>query len=157
MGMMKNFGLDCEGFVELPGVAAPMGVYLLLAQGEVVYVGQSKNVFQRLTSHYNARRRGYRKKLYATYDNLSPNDLRGMSIPYDHMLVRFCKKAELDKLELSLIDRFKPKFNIAFKNEGLERRRFRINIKELAAKLDYPHWMRPSRESSNDLKRRRVA
>ena len=51
---MEKAALIPEGFVEVPGIRAPSGVYLLLgAEGEVLYAGQAKQIYQRITTHYN--------------------------------------------------------------------------------------------------------
>ena len=56
---MSKLELLAEGFVEVPGWRAPSAVYLLLDdEGQVLYAGQAKKVYQRLTAHYNARVRG---------------------------------------------------------------------------------------------------
>lgn len=112
-GMMEHSSvaakLRLEGFEALPRACAPSGVYALCADGEVLYVGQAKNVYQRLTTHYNAKRR---IKVYATVKLLSPGDVRVNPIPYDSVMVKWVPIAELDRIERELILRLRPKFNI---------------------------------------------
>ena len=55
--MMVDFNPSAEGFVDLFGPSGPSGVYLLLRGAEVLYVGQSENVLQRVASHRRAQLR----------------------------------------------------------------------------------------------------
>ena len=151
LGMMLNSILAAEGFKELPSTTAPAGVYVLLRGDEVLYVGQSINVYQRVAQHYNAKRRGYRKKLAG----VTPFDLRIRAIPYDRILIRPCLVAELDRIELGYIHRYKPRFNI---DMGTLLPKVKVNLGYLAAKAGIEDWERPSNVSSqNFVKRRRVA
>ena len=152
---MVNLVLAREGFVALQGVVAPSGVYLLLVRGEVVYVGQSENVYQRFTSHYNAKVRGYRKKRPRFLNSqLSPYDIRIMPIPFDSVLVRWLPKAELDKAEAALIARFKPKYNVI---EPSRLPDVKVDLKSLVDTLGFEHWMKPLPNSSPSFRRRKVA
>jgi hypothetical protein len=64
------------------------GVYFLLAQGSIVYVGQSKNVLGRIAAH-----RSEREKCF------------------DRVFVIECRPAELDHLEALYIEKFAPVYN----------------------------------------------
>lgn len=103
---------DYIGFIDIPIGSSPAAVYLLLLNGQVVYAGQSTNVFARVASHYQTllrKRRGLRP-----YMNASKNtDI----IVFDDVKVRLCAKEDLDRLEFELIERFFPKHNVMMKRE----------------------------------------
>ena len=101
--MMESFRE--EGFDELPRVMAPSAVYVLLWEGRVVYVGQSKNVYARVATHYQAvvrARKGLRPGLSPSVE----------AFRFDKVMIRWCPKSELDRLETELIDRFRPEHNV---------------------------------------------
>lgn len=142
--------LYTEGFSEVVGATAPAGVYALLFGEEVVYVGQSTNIYQRLTSHYNAGVRGYRGK-GRTFT--SPNDIRAIPIPFDSMWIKICPKAALDREEIALIEQYRPRYNRAG-NDEYAASRPQVNIIELSrrAKIDWAkHYAGPP------MRRRKVA
>ena len=99
--------LRAEGFDYLPGITAPSAVYALVDRGVVIYVGQAKNVYQRLTTHMNAKRRGG-KKGKTTW---GPRDINGKPFSFDAVLVKWTPMAELDRVERELILRLRPKYN----------------------------------------------
>lgn len=141
--MIEKAALIGEGFVELPGVRAPSAVYLLMDdEGRVLYAGQAKQVYQRITAHYNAKRKA--KKLRAMDYGTSPSDARLLGIPFTQVLVRWVPKADLDREELRLIDRFDPPFNVASKTDRqarLNRAKVKVDIEDIANKLGFHHWM----------------
>mgnify|MGYP003124676236 CR=1 FL=1 len=65
------------------------GVYFLISKGEVVYVGQSVNVYSRITSHKS--RDEYKR--------------------YDEALFLPVPKSDLNDLEVALIHALKPRYN----------------------------------------------
>ena len=71
-----------------PGSRIP-GVYFLISKGEVVYVGQSVNVYSRITSHKS--RDEYKR--------------------YDEALFLPVPKSDLNDLEVALIHALKPRYN----------------------------------------------
>lgn len=95
-----------EDFVELP--LHPSGVYMLVWRGRVVYVGQSVNVLSRVSTHRNNYERALKGK--PTYASRSMGDTR--VIRFDKAFVKFCEVRELDRLELELIIKHKPEFNV---------------------------------------------
>jgi hypothetical protein len=110
-----------KDFVELP--LHPSGVYMLVWRGRVVYVGQSINLFSRLARHrtnYENHLKG--KRVPASG---SPNEYR--AIAFDKALVKFCKREELDRLELELIAKHKPELNILLR----DRRPIKIDLGKL--------------------------
>lgn len=89
-----------EEFVDLP--LRPAGVYLLLLQGVVVYVGQSVSVFSRIVAHRNLMRKSKRAIRLRQDERV---------IYFDQVRVRFCEPEDLSKLEVLMIDRFNPEYN----------------------------------------------
>lgn len=97
---------DFEGFATVSGVC---GVYMLLCRGEVVYVGQSVNVFARIATHHNTLQR-HRKGLRPA--NEGPGNWVTMNvITFDTIKIKTCAKADLDKEEIVLIQKYLPKKN----------------------------------------------
>lgn len=98
-----------NGFYDL----SPMlksGVYLLMRQGVVVYVGKSKELYTRIYTHrtnYKALRKG----------KVLPPWMRVRAINFDQVMVRPCAVGELDALEVEMINHYKPKFNILYKTD----------------------------------------
>lgn len=137
--MEQLFG---EGFETLPSACAPSGVYALCGAGEVLYVGQAKNVYQRLTVHWNARRAPARNKLYASLTFLTPADPRVNVIPYDRVLVKWVPVDDLNRIERELILRLRPKYNIQLR-EPLPK----VNVDLVSLGLRRP----------GDIRRRKVA
>lgn len=92
-----------EGFVNLSAALKP-GVYALVKEGVVVYVGQSKKPLSRIEAH---RSLWGRKK--------APGWLPIRGILFDEVHVLPCRVEDLDEVERALIDLYKPKFNIKLK------------------------------------------
>lgn len=111
MGKTSAQRLRGEGFgtqLECRCVA----IYALISRGEVVYVGQSKNVYHRLGQHFTTRRRNRggngSTKIGSTYANVVLFD-------FDEVLLRYCYLDELDRIELDVIERYRPRFNVAIR------------------------------------------
>ncbi len=101
-----------KDWVEIALDGAACGVYLLLRQGEVVYAGQSVNVFGRLMSHWNAlcrARLGKQAAMFRTWEE--------PVIDFDAVRIKRCAKSMLDREELALIQRFRPKHNVLLNRE----------------------------------------
>ena len=64
-------------------------IYFLKMNDEIVYIGKTVNIFKRLSSHVQER-----KKIFNNIDIL------------------VCDKSEMDALEIELIKKHKPKYNI---------------------------------------------
>lgn len=96
-----------EGFVEVP--LHPSGVYLLIREDRVVYVGQSVNVLQRLARHRYVLDASKRKSRQGSYNN-------SQVIIFDNAMVRFCRPGELNKLEELYIAKFNPECNVLLRN-----------------------------------------
>ena len=109
--MMVDFNPSAEGFVDLFGPSGPSGVYLLLRGAEVLYVGQSENVLQRVASHRRAQLRKRRPQRSGTYVSFSRYDLRAIEIPFDSVKVLWCSVIQMDRVERELILRLQPRYN----------------------------------------------
>lgn len=111
MATLAEFDPAAEGFEHIMG-AQISGVYLLLVREEIVYIGQSINIPQRIASHLRARPAQPRNRAnYVTKYWLTPNDIRGLPIWFDSVEVKWCEATELDKIERELILRLRPKYN----------------------------------------------
>jgi hypothetical protein len=104
-GVCYNGNRTMEKFVNFRDVLTPVGVYILLLQGTVVYVGKSKNVFARLSKHWTNMVR-YRKGLpmYGGHESRKV-------ILFDDVEVKFCAVDELDREEIGLIQKHLPQHN----------------------------------------------
>jgi hypothetical protein len=92
-----------EDFVRLKEVLAPVGVYVLYWQGKVVYVGKSLNIFGRLSTHFVQMRR--RLNGAAPYAQHQP------PILFDDVGVKWCTVEEINRVEIGLIARYRPRYN----------------------------------------------
>ncbi len=78
------------------------GVYLLYSRGEVVYVGKSKCLLNRIYAHHYRQR--YRDRPHVS------DKVEG--IDFDGMEVVSCRPSRLDELETALIKLYSPCYNI---------------------------------------------
>lgn len=92
-----------EGFADVSETLR-CGVYALVYQGVVVYVGQSKCMLTRIYSHRNARRSKDLPKWFP---------IKG--IQFDEIHVRPCHPDRIDALERELINLYKPRHNTQLK------------------------------------------
>lgn len=110
-----------EGFADLSEALA-CGVYILVCQGRVVYVGKSKCMLVRIYSHRNAKSK--RGSL--------PSWFPVKGIAFDEIHCQPCHPDRLDQLEYETINRYKPKFNTLLKNTLPISTPFTLKIGELA-------------------------
>lgn len=94
-----------EGFIEVTPVLR-CGVYALVREGVVVYVGQGKRMLARIEAH----RSNWGRKSVPAW---MPVSLRG--VLFDQVFVMPCRVEDLDRLERTMIDLYKPKYNIKLK------------------------------------------
>jgi excinuclease UvrABC nuclease subunit len=87
-----------DGFIDASCVM-DSGVYMLLAKGRVVYIGQAQSMLLRLYTHYHAKR---------THGKRPNKKWMG----FDEIYIKPCGVHELDGLEQELILRYSPKYNI---------------------------------------------
>ena len=94
-----------EGFIDVSAILR-CGVYALVREGVVVYVGQSKKMLQRVSAHKS----NWGRKAMPAW---MPVSLRG--VLFDEVHVLPCRVEDLDRLERALIDLYKPKYNTQLK------------------------------------------
>lgn len=94
-----------EGFIEVTPILR-CGVYALLREGVVVYVGQGKKMLARVQAHKS----NWGRKSTPAW---MPASLRG--VLFDQVYVLPCRVEDLDELERTMIDLYKPKLNIKLK------------------------------------------
>jgi len=75
------------GFIELRN--RPSGIYALCRGDEVIYIGQSVNVYSRVREHYNHRQQKY----------------------WDRVFVLWCSPVDLNRTETQMIHHFRPEHN----------------------------------------------
>jgi hypothetical protein len=98
-----------EGFIDVTPILR-CGVYALVRDGTVVYIGQGKKMSARIEAH---RSNWGRKSMPAWM----PASLRG--VLFDEVHVLPCRVEDLDRIERVMIDLYKPKFNIKLKSPTL--------------------------------------
>lgn len=95
--------MQLDGFIDYSEILRA-GVYALCWQGEVVYIGQSKQVFARIYTH----RSRYNKDRKVAF---VPDWLPVKGVRFDQVFIRPCRIEELDELEKEMIARYRPKHN----------------------------------------------
>lgn len=95
--------MQLEGFNEVTGILHCC-VYALASRREVVYVGKTRQPWQRLYAHVNAR--GRPKPYRPGMSNVKHG------IKFDQVFIRNCMLGELDQLELDMIAKYLPRHNI---------------------------------------------
>jgi excinuclease UvrABC nuclease subunit len=95
--------MELEGFVNYSALLH-CGVYALVKRKEVVYIGQSKSIGERLRTHWRQRKGGSRKVGFAKRVMVG--------IAFDEIWVQACMLGELDTLEAAMIKKYQPKFNV---------------------------------------------
>ena len=93
-----------EGFIEVTPILR-CGVYALVREGVVVYVGQSKKMLSRIEAHRSQWARSHK----------APDWLPIKGILFDQIFIRPCRVEDLDLLERQLIDLYKPRYNVKLK------------------------------------------
>lgn len=93
-----------DGFIEVTPILR-CGVYALVREGAVVYVGQSKRMLSRIEAHRSQWARSTK----------APDWLPIKGILFDQCFVMPCRVEDMDRLERQLIDLYKPRFNVKLK------------------------------------------
>lgn len=94
-----------EGFINVSAILSA-GVYALVREGVVVYVGQSKRMLSRVSAHKS----NWGRKNQPAW---LPASVRG--VLFDEVHVLPCRVEDMDQLEAALIDLYKPRYNIKLK------------------------------------------
>ena len=106
----QNTMNDSDQFLTVSVRYGVCGVYLLLRGGEVVYAGQSLNVFARIGVHHQTmvrKRKGLR---------INPHIMKEEAyVEFDEVRIKQCAKSQLDKEEMLLIQRYLPQHNTLMK------------------------------------------
>lgn len=102
--------MELQGFTNVTATLQ-CGVYALVHQGKVVYVGQAKAMLVRICTH----RSNARKKV----PSWLPATAKG--IIFDEVHVQPCHPDRIDDLEHALISFYKPKMNTLLKYAGAGR------------------------------------
>lgn len=106
-----------EDFIEVTPILRP-GVYVLVKEGAVVYVGQaSKHMMTRIESHRSLSRR-----------KAVPGWLPIRAVHFDQIFVLPCRIEDLDRIERAMIDLYKPRYNVRLKAPTLTTTPFDITI-----------------------------
>ncbi len=108
-----------EGFVNTSVMLKP-GVYALVREGVVVYVGQSKKPLSRIEAHRSLWGRRQRSP--------APGWLPIKAILFDEVHVLPCRIEDLDIVERAMIDLYKPKYNLKLKSPHPTATEFNINV-----------------------------
>lgn len=107
-----------EGFIDVSDVLRS-GVYALVRNGVVVYIGQSKKMLARIAAH----RSNWGRKSVPAW---MPVSIRG--VLFDEVFVLPCRIEDLDRVERAMIDLYKPKYNIALKAPGPTAQQISITV-----------------------------
>ena len=92
-----------EGFVDASALLKP-GIYALVKDGAIVYIGQAKRPLTRIEAH---------RSLWGRKS--APGWLPIKAILFDQVFVLPCRVEDLDRLERALVDLYRPKFNVKLK------------------------------------------
>ena len=117
-----------EGFVNVSAILR-CGIYALVREGTVVYVGQSKKMLARISAHKS----NWGRKAMPAW---MPVSLRG--VLFDEVHVLPCRVEDLDRIERGLIDLYKPKYNIMHKAPGYIKTEFNITISGHTVPINRP-------------------
>jgi excinuclease UvrABC nuclease subunit len=93
-----------EGFKDVSVMLKP-GIYALIKDGVVVYIGQAKRPLTRIEAH---------RSLWGRKS--APGWLPIKAILFDEVHVLPCRVEDLDVLERALIELYKPKYNVKLKS-----------------------------------------
>jgi hypothetical protein len=113
--MMRNPSIEgLEGFEAFGHPTIGTGVYVLLLNGVVMYVGKSLNIFHRIGQHMGAMRRHQR--------GLRPQKGKEETplIEFDQVMVKWVPIHRIDAEEMKLIQRFLPEHNDLLKRVPID-------------------------------------
>lgn len=104
--------MELEGFYDVSEILRA-GVYALVKNGRVIYVGKSKRMLTRLDQHRRAYSAKRQKGLNWIVENLGIPGLL-----FDEVHVLPCLVDDLDRLEAEMIDRYQPQYNTKLRTPG---------------------------------------
>ena len=117
-----------EGFINVSAILR-CGVYALVREGAIVYIGQSRKMLGRISAHKS---NWGRKSMPAWM----PVSLRG--VLFDEVHVLPCRVEDLDRLERALIDLYKPRYNIALKQPTPTTTPLNLVVNGISVPLNHP-------------------
>lgn len=85
-----------------------VGIYALLNQGKLVYLRKSRNVWSSLAQIFRTKKRGKGRG----DTKLGFRWTEAKQFEFDELLIKYCYLNELESLELDLIERYQPEFNV---------------------------------------------
>lgn len=98
-----------DGFTDVSTILAA-GVYALVYNGEVVYVGKSKSMLGRVYTHAKMWRDKRGGKV--------PSWLPVKGVLFNAIHIRPCRVEDLDRIEREMIELYKPKYNVVGKTDA---------------------------------------
>lgn len=93
-----------EGFIEVSSILR-CGVYALMREGVVVYVGQSKRMLTRIEAHRSQWARSHK----------APDWLPIKGILFDRIYILPCRVEDMNRIEREMIDLYRPRYNVKLK------------------------------------------
>jgi excinuclease UvrABC nuclease subunit len=100
--------MKSDGFIDFTAMLQP-AVYALLYKGVVFYIGKTKSPALRISQHK------YNKKMMPT----AFKSVLGKGFPIDEVWLRPCSATELDVIEVEMIKKYRPKYNIKHNEDEL--------------------------------------
>jgi excinuclease UvrABC nuclease subunit len=116
-----------EGFFDVSAILR-CGIYALVREGAIVYIGQSRKPLGRIAAH----RSQWGRKSQA------PAWLPIKGILFDEIHVLPCRVEDLDRLERALIDLYKPRYNIKLKAPTPTTTPLTVTINNVAVPFNHP-------------------
>lgn len=117
--------MELSGFISVSEVLKS-GVYALVYQGVVVYIGKSKTMLIRIYTH-----RAQRGKKEFPFSQVK-------GIAFDEVFVRPCPIDKLDALEYDMINLYKPRYNTQLKHFGKSTAEVVLNYNGIPLVLNRP-------------------
>ena len=124
-----------EDFVRLREILTPVGVYALLWQGTIIYVGKSTNLLARLSMHYTKMQR-HLKGLPPYEGHHAP------PIVFDDVWVKWLPCDKHDREEVRLIQKYQPRYNVAYNRPKVDLSHIPAFQELLAKARKHPSVMR---------------
>ena len=145
---MGNSELVLDGFTCVSALLRS-GVYALAYKAEIVYVGKSKNLYQRIYTHRTIWNRFRQGKRMLPYVKVKP-------MQFDQIFIHPCPAYDLDMIERRMIDRYRPKHNERLMPVTKISAPISLNIRGLAITLNGGPSSRPGPNTPAPAFERRI-
>ncbi|TXH43039.1 MAG: GIY-YIG nuclease family protein [Desulfurellales bacterium] len=122
--------LVLDGFTNVTPILRA-GVYALVAKGVIIYIGQAKNIHNRITTHRQQATRAARGQSI-------PDWLPVRGFVFDEVHVRPCRVEDLDALEREMINLYKPRFNQSLKTKDMISAHIPLVINGISVAINRP-------------------